>query len=226
MRGVSAIQCRLCLSLCALLSLAVVGCSVTSRQASQPLDKSLLIHVERMAGVPAGQIVFKPIPGRLRGKAEDVLLFQSTTGADRFKVPVMHLASELQERAATASSDSVNPGELVEPRELRIARVATFFEPAGNPGGCHNFRTGLRAAWPAQATLVYVDRAGGVRGTRYSAPYIMEYELEFPTAGLYAIRTVARGNRITQTVANPESLVARVLPAACSQSLAARPAAG
>lgn len=210
-------------SWCALLVFALVsiaGCSTTPRP--QPVDANLSILIERGAHVPDGRIVFKPMPGKILGKADDIELFGSAPGVDKFQVPFAELLPVLHHHAAVARSDATNPGELAEPRNLRIARIATFFEPAAAIAGCNNFRTGLRGAWPAQATLVYVDGPGSVRGTRYAAPYVMEYDLEFPAAGVYAISAVARGNHVTQVVVRPDELVARVRPAPCAEGVASR----
>ena len=219
MRGVTSPGLFLsCSTLLAFALIGIAGCSAAHR--SQPVDENVSIRVERGAEVPDGRIVFKPMPGRMLGKADDVELFESARGVDVFQVPFAKLLPVLHQYAAVARSDASNPGELAEPRNLRIARIATFFESAGAAPGCNNFRTGLRGAWPAQATLVYVDRPGSVRGMRYTAPYIMEYDLEFPAAGVYAIRTVARGNHVMQVVGRPNTLVARVRPAPCTERVA------
>lgn len=225
MRGVTSpgsIPVRLWFGL--LLSCALPGlaaCSVSSGQSAQPAD-NLSIRVERTANVPTGRMVFRPMPGQLFGKADNTRLFESARDVDTFEVPISELLPALGESAAITRSDAVNPGELAEPRELRMARIATFFEPEDTAAGCNNFRTGLRADWPAQATLVYVDRAGTVLGTRYAPPYVMEYNLVFPAAGVYAISTVARGNHVMQAMAKPGGLVARVRPAPCSPQVASR----
>lgn len=218
MRGVTSPGSFLsCCTLLALALIAITGCNATHRP--QPVDENVSIRVDRTTGVPEGRIVFKPMPGRMLGKADDVELFESAPGVDEFQVPIAELLPVLHQHASITRNDEKNPGELAEPRNLRIARIATFFESSEPVAGCSNFLTGLRA-WPVQAALVYVDRPGSVRGTRYVSPYVMEYDLEFPAAGVYAISALARGNHVMQVVARPDELVARVRPAPCAERVA------
>lgn len=201
-----------------LLFVLLTGCAYSPQNASRPLDE-LVIAIDRDTGVPPGEIFMKPIRGGLLGRAEDVEIFRAGWNQGQMDVPLDTLVARLRPHAVPVRSDDSNPGELVEPRDLGVVRVATFFRAEMAMAGCNNFRTGLRAAWPAQAVLVYVDGPGSLRGTRYSEPFIMEYDLEFPEAGLYALGVRSQGIHVTQQVTDIESLVARVRRADCADTM-------
>ncbi|MBW3567737.1 MAG: hypothetical protein KY410_07250 [Proteobacteria bacterium] len=158
----------------------------------------------------------KPVSGGLSGRAADVELYRSPTDAERLFISSEALAEDIAAHAAIIRSDDTNPGELANPRNLRVARIATFYDPMRAEPGCSNFRTGLRGGRPGRALLVYVDRAGSLRGWRITAPYLVEYDLVFPRAGIYAIGMQARSGRITQRVMDAGAIVARVERADCA----------
>ena len=203
-----------CLGIVAMV-LLVGGC--TSRPMPvPPLSDNVVIAIDRDEDVPPGEILLKPVPGALSGRAVDVELYRSRKGANELVIPVGMVSVALARSAMLARSDTMNPGELANPRNMQIARVATFFRSANLSGECNNFRTGLRADWRSRAVLVYVDRPGSVRGVRYAEPWIMEYDLDFPEAGLYVIGMQAQGSHVTQrVVAAADALVARVSRADC-----------
>lgn len=177
----------------------LMGCAHDER-VTEPLGTDLVIRIERGANVPPGSLYLKPIPGGLLGRAHDEELFRSQTGSGQVRVPLAALSRDLHALARLVRSDAFNPGELASPRELRIARIGAFYEPAVRSDGCNNFRTGLRTGATISAMLVYVDGPGSVRGARYTRPYIMDYQLEFPSAGIYAIELRMQGMTVTPQV--------------------------
>lgn len=175
-----------------------------------------MIAIDRAKGVPPGSLYLKPVPGGLLGETADRELFRSRPGITELRISTGALADNLEAYARTAMRNRLNPGELARPRELGIARIGTFYETAAGLSGCANFRTGLRLV-PANVILVYVDRAGTLQGARYVYPYIMEYQLDFPGAGIYAIAMHSRGMVVTQRVVNVSGkLTATVRRAHCA----------
>ena len=182
----------------------------------KPLRADLVIRIERGDNVPPGSLYLKPIPGGLLGQAHDEELFRSQAGSGQVRVPLAALSRDLHALAELVRSDAFNPGELASPRELRIARIGAFYEPAVRSDECNNFRTGLRTAAAGSTMLVYVDGPGSVRGARYTRPYIMDYQLEFPSAGIYLVSMPARGVLVTaQVIATASPLLADVRRTAC-----------
>lgn len=205
-----------CLS-AVLVLILLPGCSPP--RDTRPVQEDFTIRIERAPGVPPGELYLKPVPGGLRGAARDVELLDSNFADARFDVPVGALTQALEQHAGLARDDHMNPGELANPRDMHIARIAAFFRSPRVTGQCESYRTGLHAAWPQRAMLVYVDRPGVVRGQRYVAPWIMDYDLEFPAAGVYALVSTAQGHTISQRVLGGASqLVARVTRDACNRS--------
>lgn len=199
----------------ALSCLAVCGCAGLPA-GNAPAQGDFVIAIERAADVPSGSLYLKPVPGGLLGATADSELFRSKAGAKRIRISVDALAAQAEAHAGMARSDRFNPGELARPRELGITRIGTFYEPVAAVEGCSNFRTGLRLDAPGRAMLVYVDRAGSVRGARYTQPYIMDYRLEFPAAGIYVLAVRSRHMTIVQRVAHvTEPLRARVIRTGC-----------
>lgn len=191
------------------------GCASGARVA-QPLEGDIVIEVERGANVPPGRVFLRPVPGGMLGEAAGASVLRSAPGSDRVELDVETLAARVAGRAATVRSDRFNPGELAEPRDLRIARLGMFFTPGGDAVGCGNFRTSL-LAYPGRRMLVYVDRPGSIRGSRYASPWIFEYELVFPAAGIYLVGSTTQGIVVTQqVVASPRDVVARVRRAPCA----------
>lgn len=181
-----------------------------------PMQGDVVIAIERANGVPPGSLYLKPVPGGLLGKTVDSELFRSRTGAENVRVSAVVLATRADTHAQMTRSDRFNPGELASPRELGIARIGTFYEPANRTAGCSNFRTGLDLEMPGSAMLIYVDRPGTVHGTRYSQPWIMDYRLEFPAAGIYVVTSQARGPVVTQRLVDiPERLAISVRRTSC-----------
>lgn len=198
----------------ALLIPLVAGC--TGIGDPRPLVADITIEIVREEGVPPGRIQLKPIPGGIAGTAIDVPIARSLQGAESMLLPAAMLERRLHEHAAPVGSDARNPGELANPRTLRMARLGTFFEPAEPDGSCAAFSTGLRAGWPVSAILVYVDRAGTIRGSRYHRPRIATYELHFPRAGLYLVGAHGHGLGITyEVIDRDEPLTAKVRHAPC-----------
>ncbi len=175
-----------------------------------PAQSDFVITIERGVHVPEGSLFLKPIPGRLLGKTSDVELFRSKPGRDEVRIPLDALSADVERHARLAASDDANPGELASPRGLRIARIGAFYEPAIDNPACDNYRTGLRASTAASTMLVYVDRPGSVRGTRYTQPYIMDYRLDFPAEGIYAIALPAHRGIVTPRVVALRDLSATV----------------
>lgn len=173
------------------------------------------IAIERGDDVPPGSLYLKPVPGLL-GRTVDEELFRSRPGAKAVKVSAGRLSARLHEHASFMRSDGANPGELANPRELGMARVGAFYEPAVRGTGCANFSTRLSAGTPASTVLVYVDRPGSVRGLRYTKPYILDYRLEFPAAGIYAIDLRRQGIVVTPRTVKVATLRATVTPAPCT----------
>lgn len=198
------------------LLIASAGCTGSHPAVVAPAQGDLVFAIDRADNVPAGSLYLKPLPGRLLGGAVDSELFRSRPGATRLRIPVDLLVARLDTHALRTRVDRFNPGELSRPRNLGIARIGTFYEPATNVPGCRNFRSGLRLETPAGVMLVYVDRAGSVRGTRYLEPYIMDYRLEFPAAGIYAVAARSHGLVVTQRVVDlPEQVPVSVRRASC-----------
>jgi len=189
-----------------------------AQERPRPIHSDFVIAIERDDDVPPGQVFMKPVAGGFLGHAENVELYRSTTNAGHIEVALDALTADIAPHAVLARSDDTNPGELANPRELGIVRIATFYQSEVHAPGCNNFRTGLRAEWPMRAMLVYVDRAGVLRGSRYTPPYIMEYDLEFPEAGLYAVAMQVRGPRVTQRVLDADqALVVQVRRSGCEE---------
>lgn len=180
------------------------------------MQGDVVIAIERARGVPPGSLYLKPVPGGLLGKTVDSELFRSRPGAENVRVSTALLAMRVNVHARMTRSDRFNPGELASPRELGIARIGTFYEPANHAAGCSNFRTGLDLEIPGSAMLIYVDRPGSVHGTRYSRPWIMNYQLEFPAAGIYAVASQSRGTVVTQRLVDiPGRLAVSVRRTSC-----------
>ena len=213
---------RVARSFLAVTCVMVTTACTSSPPTPEPIQTDIVITIDRAGDVPPGSIFLKPVPGGFLGGTLDEELFRSRAGDDRVRIPLDALSASLDDHALVARSDEFNPGELASPRGLRIARVGTFYEPALRNNTCNNFRTGLRTDDPAKTMLVYVDRAATVRGIRYTAPYIMNYQLEFPAAGLYVIGLRTHGMVVTQQVINAANpLIAKVRRAPCSETVAA-----
>lgn len=193
----------------------ICGCAPRAERA-QPLDGDIVIEVKRARGVPPGRVFLKPVPGGFLGDAAGVPVLRSRIGAERVEFEVDALIDRLEGRAAMLRSDRFNPGELANPRRLRIARLGTFFAPLAEAGNCSNFRTSLVADAAKRGMLVYVDRAGSIRGSRYASPWIFEYELEFPSAGIYLVGSTTQGPVVTQRVlGSAGDVIAKVRRAPC-----------
>lgn len=200
----------------ALLALCALAACTTGRESVEPLPAEFVITVDRAANVPPGTLFLKPIPGGLLGPSVDSELFRSPPGASDMRISTPALSAGANAHARPVRADRFNPGELASPRGIRIARIGTFYEPAASEGECSNFRTGLGHDDRARELLVYVDRAGTVRGQRYTSPYIMDYQLDFPRAGIYVVTWRTQGIVVTQrTVRAAGRLQANVRRAAC-----------
>lgn len=190
-----------------IIATGVLVSACAGHKTHEPLRTDLVIAVDRAAGVPPGSLFLKPLPGGLLGATVDDELFRSREGVRNVRVPLDVLSEGLARHAQPLRADRMNPGELVQPRGLRIARVGTFYEPLVRDVACNNFRTALRMDRLASAMLVYVDRPGRVYGTRYLQPYIVEYRLDFPRAGVYAITLRLQGMTIESSVAASDGLL-------------------
>lgn len=203
-----------------LVAALLMGCA--HGEHVKPLRSDLVIRIERGDDVPPGSLYLKPIPGGLLGQAHDEELFRSHAGSGQVRVPLAGLSRDLHALAELVRSDAFNPGELASPRELRIARIGAFYEPAVRSDGCNNFRTGLRTDAAGSTMLVYVDGPGSVRGARYTRPYIMDFQLEFPSAGIYLVAMPARGVLVTlQVIGTASPLLADVRRKTCEAVAAA-----
>lgn len=196
--------------------LLVPACAMSPHSVSHPVSSNFVIEVERGANVPPGRISMKPVSGGLTGRAADVELYRSRAGVERLLISSEALAEDIAAHAAIIRSDGANPGELANPRNLRVARIATFYNATPAEPGCSNFRTGLRAGRPGRAILVYVDRAGSLRGWRLTSPYLVEYDLVFPRPGIYAVETRGRAGRLVQRTVDVGPMVAQVERTGCA----------
>lgn len=204
------------LALPATLAGLLLSACASSGAPVAPLQSDFTIAIERGPDVPPGSLYLKPVPGGLLGKTVGDELLRSKTGAKALRVSTVALSARLRDHASILRSDDSNPGELASPRELGVARIGAFFVPAGQSEGCDNFRTSLDAGTRASAMLIYVDRAGSVRGLRYTRPYIVDYRLDFPAAGIYVVTLPAQGMVVMpRTVRVAKPLRATVQLASC-----------
>lgn len=178
-----------------------------------PIKGVVMIDVRRAGQVPPGEVVLKPLPGGLVGPARGGAIARLAPGRP---LDMASLEPVLLRTAAMIRSDAMNPGELASPRALRMVRLGAFFRPREKGERCRGFRTGLLVDERPGSMLVYVDRAGSIRGSRYARPWIFDYDLRFPAAGVYLVRSHTRGIVVSQRTARvDERLVARVRGVGC-----------
>lgn len=205
-----------------LLFVVLLNACASLQRDPQPLRENLTVHLDQPPHIPHGSVYLKPIPGGLQGKAADKELLRVTPVNDVLHITTGLLVQELAKQARPLAPDSHQPGALVTPRLTRIARVATFFEPLERDDNCSNFSMGLRGERRGGQLLVYVDRAAAIIGTHYRAPYIFEYDLRFPQAGLYLVGLRRSGFTVMPFIVHDtQQLLAWIRPAACDIRIAA-----
>lgn len=203
------------------LTWLMTACTIAPRQA-QPLHEDLVLQLEQPPDLPAGSVYLKSIAGGLQGKAGDEELLRVLPVNDRLRITTRLLVEELAKQARPVAASRRQPGELVTPRTARFARVATFFEPVSVSDGCNNFVMGLRGERRSGQLLVYVDRAAAIVGTHYRAPYIFDYDLRFPRAGLYVVGLRRFGYTLKPfIVQGTGQLIARIRAAECTAAAVA-----
>lgn len=198
-----------------LLGAMLVSCAVHPEPVA-PWQADLEVVVEHDSQLGPGSVLLKSIPGRLHGTASGPDLYRVSAKRNSIRIPADVLARQIRERAAILANDNSNPGELATPRSLGLSRIALFYLPESSTAVCADVRTGLELNGTAAAMLVYVDRPGTIRGTRYRQPWIMDYRLRFPAAGIYVLAQRTQGNAVVTRVARPAPLHLTVRGVSCA----------